>query len=45
MRAPWQARPHHARRLASWVYNRGALAMTRMQLSRTVVMNPRGEPS
>jgi len=45
MRAPWQARPHHARRLASWIYNRGALAVTRMQLSRTIVMNPRGEPS
>jgi radical SAM superfamily enzyme YgiQ (UPF0313 family) len=43
-RAPWQARPHHARRLVSWVYNRAALAMTRWQV-RTVVMNPRGEPS
>jgi radical SAM superfamily enzyme YgiQ (UPF0313 family) len=44
-RAPWQARPHHARRLASWIYNRAALAMTRRQVSRTLVMNPRGEPS
>ena len=44
-RAPWQARPHHARRLASWIYNRAALAITRMQISRTIVMNPRGEPS
>ena len=32
MRAPWQARPHHARRLASWIYNRSALAVTRMRL-------------
>jgi anaerobic magnesium-protoporphyrin IX monomethyl ester cyclase len=31
-RAPWQARPHHARRLASWIYNRAALTVTRMRL-------------
>jgi anaerobic magnesium-protoporphyrin IX monomethyl ester cyclase len=43
-RAPWHARPHHARRLASWIYNRAALFMTRRHV-RTLVMNPRGEPS
>jgi anaerobic magnesium-protoporphyrin IX monomethyl ester cyclase len=32
LRAPWQARPHHARRLASWIYNRAALAVTRLRL-------------
>lgn len=32
MRAPWQVRPYHARRLASWIYNRSALAVTRMRL-------------
>ena len=32
LRAPWQVRPHHARRLASWIYNRTALAVTRMRL-------------
>jgi anaerobic magnesium-protoporphyrin IX monomethyl ester cyclase len=32
LRAPWQTRPHHARRLASWVYNRTALAVTRLRL-------------
>jgi anaerobic magnesium-protoporphyrin IX monomethyl ester cyclase len=31
-RAPWQARPQHARKLASWIYNRAALAVTRMRL-------------
>ena len=31
-RAPWRARPHHLRRLASWIYNRTALAVTRLRL-------------
>jgi radical SAM superfamily enzyme YgiQ (UPF0313 family) len=39
-RSPWQARPADARRAASWLYNRTALAMTRRQLS-----NHRAEPS
>ena len=38
--APWGARPHHARRMASWVYNRAALAINRRR-----VMNLLGEPS
>jgi anaerobic magnesium-protoporphyrin IX monomethyl ester cyclase len=40
-RAPWRARPAHARRAASWLYNRAALAITR----RTLVKNLREEPS
>lgn len=31
-RKPWQLRPTHARRAASWVYNRTALAVTRRRL-------------
>ena len=39
-RAPWRARPEHARRAASWIYNRAALALTRRR-----VLNLLGEPS
>ena len=39
-RAPWEIRPADARRAASWLYNRGALALTRHQLA-----NLRLEPS
>ncbi len=31
-RSPWKARPQHARRAASWIYNRAALAWTRHRL-------------
>jgi anaerobic magnesium-protoporphyrin IX monomethyl ester cyclase len=37
---PWDLRPAHARRAASWIYNRAALAVTRHRLS-----NLREEPS
>ena len=30
---PWQARPRDLRRVASWIYNRAALAMTRRRVS------------
>ena len=39
-KAPWGARPRHARRAASWIYNRAALAIKRRQ-----VLNLLGEPS
>ncbi len=39
-KAPWAARPRHARRAASWIYNRAALAIKRRQ-----VLNLLGEPS
>ena len=39
-KSPWNLRPAHARRAASWIYNRAALAMTRRRLS-----NLREEPS
>jgi radical SAM superfamily enzyme YgiQ (UPF0313 family) len=32
LRSPWDARPGHLRRAASWVYNRTALALTRRRL-------------
>ena len=32
LRSPWNLRPHHLKRAASWLYNRGALALTRRQL-------------
>jgi anaerobic magnesium-protoporphyrin IX monomethyl ester cyclase len=38
--SPWEMRPHHARRAASWIYNRAALALTRRRLH-----NLRAEPS
>ena len=31
-KSPWDLRPAHARRAASWIYNRAALAMTRRRL-------------
>src|SRR5204863_205767 len=31
-RTPWDMRPSHARRAASWIYNRAALAVTRHRL-------------
>ena len=31
-RAPWEMRPGHLRRAASWIYNRAALAVTRRRL-------------
>jgi anaerobic magnesium-protoporphyrin IX monomethyl ester cyclase len=31
-RSPWDVRPSHARRAASWIYNRAALAVTRRRL-------------
>jgi anaerobic magnesium-protoporphyrin IX monomethyl ester cyclase len=31
-RSPWDLRPAHLRRAASWIYNRAALAVTRRQL-------------
>jgi len=37
-RTPWEMRPSHARRAASWIYNRSALAVTRWRLE-----NLRGE--
>jgi len=37
---PWDLRPAHAKRAASWIYNRAALAVTRHRLS-----NLREEPS
>jgi len=37
---PWEFRPSHLRRAASWFYNRSALAVMRRQLA-----NLRGEPS
>jgi anaerobic magnesium-protoporphyrin IX monomethyl ester cyclase len=40
VKAPWEMRPSHARRAASWLYNRSALAVTRWRLE-----NLRGEPS
>jgi len=39
-RRPWDARPAHLRRAASWIYNRAALAIKRRQ-----VLNLRHEPS
>jgi anaerobic magnesium-protoporphyrin IX monomethyl ester cyclase len=39
-RRPWNVRPAHLRRAASWVYNRTALAVTRRR-----VLNLRAEPS
>jgi radical SAM superfamily enzyme YgiQ (UPF0313 family) len=39
-KAPWAARPRHARRAASWIYNRAALAIKRRR-----VLNLLGEPS
>lgn len=45
LRDPRQAKPRHARRLASWIYNRAALVLTRRLVQRTLVMPPRGEPS
>ena len=39
-RAPWRARPLHARRVASWIYNRAALAVARRRVMHLV-----GEPS
>jgi hypothetical protein len=39
-KSPWEMRPSHARRAASWIYNRSALALTRWQLQ-----NLRAEPS
>jgi len=39
-RAPWEVRPLHARRAASWLYNRAALAVARKQ-----VLKLREEPS
>jgi hypothetical protein len=39
-RSPWGLRPAHARRAASWIYNRAALAMMRRRLQ-----NLRAEPS
>ena len=38
--SPWRARPWHARRAASWLYNRAALAVKRRR-----VLNLLGEPS
>ena len=38
--SPWQVRPAHLRRAASWIYNRTALAVTRRRLQ-----NLRVEPS
>ena len=32
VRSPWEMRPAHARRAASWIYNRAALALTRRRL-------------
>lgn len=43
--SPWQVRPRHLRRAASWIYNRAALAMTRRRLQPLRVLNPREEPS
>ncbi|HYB93438.1 MAG TPA: radical SAM protein [Vicinamibacterales bacterium] len=34
LRAPWQLRPVHARRAASWFYNRAALALMRRHVSQ-----------
>ena len=31
-KSPWQLRPAHMRRAASWIYNRAALAVTRHRL-------------
>jgi anaerobic magnesium-protoporphyrin IX monomethyl ester cyclase len=31
-KSPWEMRPAHARRAASWIYNRAALALTRHRL-------------
>jgi anaerobic magnesium-protoporphyrin IX monomethyl ester cyclase len=39
-KSPWDLRPTHARRAASWIYNRAALAVTRRRIS-----NLRAEPS
>ena len=39
-KSPWEMRPSHARRAASWIYNRSALALTRWRLQ-----NLRAEPS
>jgi anaerobic magnesium-protoporphyrin IX monomethyl ester cyclase len=39
-RSPWDVRPAHVRRAASWIYNRAALAIKRRQ-----VLNLRHEPS
>ena len=40
LKRPWAARPRHARRVASWIYNRAALAIRRRR-----VLNLLGEPS
>lgn len=40
LKRPWGARPRHARRVASWIYNRVALAIRRRR-----VLNLLGEPS
>jgi anaerobic magnesium-protoporphyrin IX monomethyl ester cyclase len=32
LQAPWEVRPTHLRRAASWIYNRSALAVTRWRL-------------
>src|SRR5687768_4426098 len=40
LKRPWGARPRHARRVASWIYNRAALAIRRRR-----VLNLLGEPS
>jgi anaerobic magnesium-protoporphyrin IX monomethyl ester cyclase len=37
LRTPWRVRPIHARRAASWLYNRAASALTRRTLVRTIV--------
>jgi anaerobic magnesium-protoporphyrin IX monomethyl ester cyclase len=39
-RSPWDVRPAHVRRVASWIYNRTALAVTRKRLQSL-----RAEPS
>lgn len=33
-RTPWQYRPAHLRRAASWLYNRAAMSMTRRQVAK-----------
>jgi anaerobic magnesium-protoporphyrin IX monomethyl ester cyclase len=40
VRSPWEMRPAHARRAASWIYNRSALAVMRWRLHHL-----RAEPS
>ena len=40
VRSPWELRPAHGRRAASWIYNRSALAVMRWRLH-----NLRVEPS